>query len=78
MVKPVRNFTKPTVHPSVPWVSITNSRDLAPLAKECICILESSDMFDSVMCRCCCKYIYISYVFACIYIYASVYQRKFR
>ena len=33
----------------VPWVSITNSRDLAPLAKECICVRESSDMFDSVM-----------------------------
>ena len=30
-------------------VSITRSRDLAPLAKECTCVRVSSDMFDSVM-----------------------------
>ena len=57
-------------------VSITRSRDLAPLAKECTCVRVSSDMsvsvmsdvvaniFILVMFSCMCTYIY-EYIFTC-------------
>ena len=58
-------------------VSITRSRDLAPLAKECTRVRVSSDMsvsvmsdvvaniFILVMFSCMCTYIY-EYIFACV------------
>ena len=53
-------------------VSITRSRDLAPLAKECTRVRVSSDMFVSVMSDVVAN-IFILVMFSCMYIYMNIY-----
>ena len=55
-------------------VSITGSRDLAPLAKECTCVRVSSDMFDSVMSNVVAN-IFILVMDLHVHIYVYIYMR---
>ena len=57
-------------------VSITRSRDLAPLAKECTCVRVSSDMFDSVMSDVVANiFILVMDLHVHIYVYIYIYMR---